>query len=243
MSLAGLSGLPAHMGGSPEEIEAAQRRKADEDAAAARADQGAAAPVADASVNGVVTCWRRIPRFLPVPPRLRSSVPPFLSRFCLMFCCDRAARVRVCCVSAPPRPLLTWPCHAPLSLASGPPQRCCASRLACVSHVPVRMCLPLVVVPLRSKRWPVVFASLCRHVTSLSAAAGTSPSAVGADARSKSCANCRNDGAKLKCSRCAKVVYCNRDCQVRPTLSGYRRCAGDDERRRCDDDDDADLSS
>lgn len=27
------------------------------------------------------------------------------------------------------------------------------------------------------------------------------------------CANCRNEGAKLRCSTCKKVVYCNRNCQ------------------------------
>ncbi len=36
--------------------------------------------------------------------------------------------------------------------------------------------------------------------------------------KKKHCANCRTEGAKRFCSTCKKVVYCNRDCQVRGPL-------------------------
>lgn len=42
-----------------------------------------------------------------------------------------------------------------------------------------------------------------------------SPAAVAEAAeKKKHCANCRTDGARKSCSKCQKVVYCNRECQV-----------------------------
>lgn len=41
------------------------------------------------------------------------------------------------------------------------------------------------------------------------------PPCLPAAAVVKECSSCRKTGAKLRCTKCLKVVYCNRECQVR----------------------------
>lgn len=56
--------------------------------------------------------------------------------------------------------------------------------------------------------------------------------AVTGAASVKECANCRKSGAKLRCTKCLKVVYCNRDCQVGATGGGRALLAVEQSRCR-----------
>jgi len=54
------------------------------------------------------------------------------------------------------------------------------------------------------------------HPASLAEAATKTPSKK----KTYTCANCRNEGASLRCTVCKKVAYCNRNCQVRVLVHG-----------------------